>query len=43
MKEKIKNMTILEKTVGPDKAQMLKQVQHDMIVQDDMVVFRMTL
>ncbi len=46
MKEKIKNTTILGKTVRPDKAQMLKQVQHDMVrvqrdmsgVQNDMVV-----
>ncbi len=39
MKEKIKNTRILEKTVRPDKAQMLKQVQHDMeVVQGDMVV-----
>ncbi len=30
MKEEIKNATILEKTVRPDKAQMLKRVQHDM-------------
>ncbi len=30
MREKIKNATILEKTVKSDKAQMLKQVQHDM-------------
>ncbi len=29
MKEKIKNTTILEKTVRPDKAQMLKRVQDD--------------
>ncbi len=37
MKKEIKNATILEKTVRPDKAQMLKQVQHDMeVVQDDM-------
>ncbi len=39
MKEKIKNATILGKTVRPDKAQMLKQVQHDMeVVQDDMLI-----
>ncbi len=38
MKKEIKNTTILGKTVRPDKAQMLKQVQHDMeVVQDDMV------
>ncbi len=37
MKEKIKNATILGKTVRPDKAQMLKRVQHDMVrVQGDM-------
>ncbi len=30
MKEKIKNTTILEKTVRPDKAKILKQVQDDM-------------
>ncbi len=40
MKEEIKNATILGKTVRPDKAQMLKQVQHDMGVQDDMGWFR---
>ncbi len=38
MREKIKNATILKKTVRPDKAQMLKQVQHDMFVQGDMMV-----
>ena len=31
MQEEIKNATILGKTVRPDKAQMLKQVQHDML------------
>ncbi len=37
MNEKIKNATILEKTVRPEKAKMLKQVQHDMVrVQRDM-------
>ncbi len=30
MKEKIKNATILRKTVRPDKAKILKQVQDDM-------------
>ncbi len=43
MKEKIKNATILGKTVRPDKAQMLKQVQHDMVVQGDMGWFRRSL
>ncbi len=38
MKEEIKNATILEKTVRRDKAQMLKQVQHDMFVQGDVSV-----
>ncbi len=42
MKEEIKNTKILEKTVRPEKAKMLKQVQHDMVVQGDMVVFSMT-
>ena len=41
MKKEIKNATILGKTVRPDKAQMLKQVQHDMeVVQGDMMVFK---
>ncbi len=40
MKEKIKNTKILGKTVRPDKAKMLKQVQHDMgWVQGDMEVY----
>ncbi len=38
MKEKIKNVTILEKTVRPEKAKMLKQVQHDMVVQGDSLI-----
>ncbi len=36
MKEKIKNATILKKTVRPENAKILKRVQHDM--GDDMVV-----
>ncbi len=37
MKKEIKNTRILGKTVRPDKAQMLKQVQHDMerVVKDE--------
>ncbi len=44
MKEEIKNLKILEKLVRPEKAKMLKQVQHDMCgVQDDMGWFRRSL
>ena len=39
MKKEIKNTKILEKTVRPKKAKMLKQVQHDMFVQDDKLGF----
>ena len=40
MKEKIKNVTILEKTVRLENGKILKQVQDDMFVQDDMGWFR---
>ncbi len=39
MKEKIKNITILEKTVRRKKDKILKQVQNDMVVQGDRHAF----